>query len=153
MVHSGLQEDHWPLTESSGDRQACWRAVAIDLMKRGKYLILTGRTGGGTSAYERQRRSSGGSRNDSGWVQLGMSGKEHRAWEFPQIKLPLSRGLGTHCNLLWVHRLWEGVSLNKRSLGDRGMVKVKSLREETSEHSSINTLNIQSQDLGFQVAK
>lgn len=45
MVHSGLQEDHWPLTESSGDRQACWRAVAIDLMKRGQYLILTGRTG------------------------------------------------------------------------------------------------------------
>lgn len=66
MIHSGLQKDHWPLTENSGDRQACWRAVAMHLMKGGKYLILTGGTGGGMSACERQRRSSGGSRNDSG---------------------------------------------------------------------------------------
>lgn len=40
---------------------------------------------------------------------------------------------------------------SKRGLGDQNMIKVKSLRDETSGHSCIEILNIQSQDCRFHV--
>ena len=92
-----------------------------------------------------------GSRDDSNCVfSSGTSGKKHLGGN-PQVSLPLALVLRAHRNLLWVHRFWEVVSPVKEVLGDQDMIKVKSLRDETSGHSCIEILNIHSQDCRFHV--